>query len=189
MTYHQKNRGFTLIELLVVIAIIGLVSGVITQNVTASRSKARDNIRLNQIDQIHKALEISATSGTNKLPYSGSSNWACLGSMSPCAGGDIYSNTTVNNAIAGGISGGTVSSIPRDPLFTSGIGDAYLYNSDLNPTASGNCTTAPDPITCPRGAYLAWVVENITMCGRGIHWIDPTNGPMCILRIGDAVTS
>lgn len=175
-----------MIELLVVIAIIGIVSGVVTQNVTTSRSKARDNIRLDQIDQIHKALEISATSETNKLPYSGG-NWVCLGNMTSCAGGTIYSNVTVNTAVASGISGGTISSIPKDPLFTLGIGDAYLYNSNLNPsTPSEDCTSST---VCPRGAYLAWVAENNTMCGRGIHWYETTYGHLCILRIGDSVTN
>lgn len=179
-----------MIELLVVIAIIGLVSGVITQNVTTSRAKARDNIRLNQIDQIHKALEIAATSGTNKLPYSGGGTggqWVCLGNTTPCAGGAFNNYAPVNNAIESGISGGTVSSIPKDPLFTSGLGDAYLYNSNLNPASSisGDC----DATTCPRGVYLLWVAENSATCGRGIYWDPVTNGYQCLLRIGNEVTN
>lgn len=188
MNTKSIKNGFTLIELLVAIAIIGVLSGVVLQSLNSARAKARNNTRLTQIDQINKALEISATGGNNKLPWPGSSTWFCLGQTTPCWGGVYTNNATVNNAIASGIAGGSVNSIPKDPSFASGVGDVYLYHPNITPTVSGSCTAS----TCPNGAYLTWVVEKSTGCGRGIYWIPNANGSgnsECLLRIGNAVTN
>ncbi len=192
---HSSLMGFTLIELLVVIAIIGILSSVVLQSLISTREKSRNATRLTQIDQIHKALELAATGVSNKLPTTSSlgTTYACLGltaDTSPVCGGTFdATNTAISTLISAGVAGGV---IPRDPLFLNGVGTAYIYRSDLTPsvgtyTGAGSCTA----VSCPRGVYLLWVVENSTNCGRGFGWNQPVNGAsntQCVLHIGNHVT-
>ncbi len=191
MTQKRNKSGFTLIELLVVIAIIGVLSSVVLQSLNSARTKARNAERLTSIDQINKAFELGATGGTNVLPFS-NNTYACLG----LAGltGDVCTNTsslnnTLSNNIALNMAGGV---IPKDPTLISGIGFRYLYNSSIAPnigsfTGTNSCTAA----ICPSGAYLSWVVEGSTNCGRGHGWNTHavTGSTQCVLRIGNAVTN
>ena len=207
MILKRNERGFTLIELLVVIAIIGVLSGVVLQSLNSARAKSRNAARLDQIDQIHKAMEIFATvggtvsgiyyGGKNKLPYSGSiapnnTDWRCLGLTT----GNCWNalpqpynfSLALNNSVAAGIAGKTVASIPKDPIFSNvENGDRYLYHSNTPILTGGNCT----PARCPAGAYLSWAVEGLNQkCGRGIFWQNLLPGKsQCLLRIGNAVTS
>lgn len=197
MILKRNERGFTLIELLVVIAIVGVLSSVVIQSLNSARAKSRNASRSTQIDQIHKAMEISATlSGTNKLPYSGTpvanlTDWRCLGlTTGTCWDGIGYGfYAPLNNAVAQGIAGKTVASIPKDPFFTSNpsvAGDRYLYHSNVPNITTSNCNATK----CPAGAYLSWTTENSTNCGRGVHWSNISAGKeRCLLRIGNAVTN
>ncbi len=54
----KKQQGFTLIELLVVIAIIGILSSVVIASLNSARAKSRDAKRMQEIQQIHTALEM-----------------------------------------------------------------------------------------------------------------------------------
>lgn len=182
----RNKAGFTIIELLIVSAIIGLLSAVVLQSLNIARQKSRNATRLSQIDQINKAIELSATGGQNKLPYSGSTDqfqWACLGLSAGTCGGGVYGwYAPLNTAVASNIAGGI---IPRDPSITGSIGDYYLYHSNMPAINSGSCT----PTLCPAGAYLSWTIENNTNCGRGKLWIAVTAGNRCVLRVGDSVTN
>ncbi len=179
----QNSQGFTLIELLVVIAIVGVLSGVVLQSLSYARIKSRDTSRLATIDQIQKAFELSTTlTGTNQLPATGLNTWICLGAtandQSACG---FNFNATVNsileNAIANKI-------IPSDPHYASGLGTMYLYTSNSLP--------ATTPVST-RGAFLSWVMEGTTNCGRGVRTsgVIPTNaapnGTQCFLRIGNSI--
>jgi len=184
MNTKKEKKGFTIIELLIVSAIIGLLSAVVLQSLNVARQKSRNTTRLAQIDQINKAMELSATGGQNKLPYS-NNQWACLGLSSGTCGGGTYGfylplNTAVANNIAGGV-------IPKDPSISAGLGDYYLYHSSVPNIISGGCTA----LLCPAGAYLSWVVENSTNCGRGKYWLPLSTvvDSLCVLRIGDSVSS
>ena len=53
-----QQRGITLIELLVVIALIGLLSSIGMVNLQKARGKARDVVRVEEAQQIQKALEL-----------------------------------------------------------------------------------------------------------------------------------
>ena len=56
--YTNLNLGFTLIELLVVIAIIAMLASVIIASVSAASLRSRDTRRIQDVNQIQKALEL-----------------------------------------------------------------------------------------------------------------------------------
>lgn len=58
MNLFFDKKSFTLIELLVVIAIIGTLTALLLPNLMASRQRARDAQRKNDLRQIQKALEL-----------------------------------------------------------------------------------------------------------------------------------
>jgi type II secretion system protein G len=58
MHKNKNNKGFTLIELLVVIVIIGLLATVVLLGLNGARQKARDSKRVEDMNQVSKALEI-----------------------------------------------------------------------------------------------------------------------------------
>lgn len=173
---RQNNKGFTLIELLVVISIIGVLSGVVLQSLGYSRARARNTVRLSDIDQIDKAFNLYATGGQS---YPSVGGWVCIGNIiSPCWQPlNAYPDANTNNVIKS-----SISMIPYDPLFKYELSDAYLYISNYT------------PIGFTHGAYLGWVTESIgqaqsTACGRGNYFmtLNPPNKWFCILRISDAV--
>ncbi|MEX0931424.1 MAG: prepilin-type N-terminal cleavage/methylation domain-containing protein [Candidatus Paceibacterota bacterium] len=55
---RNTSKGFTLIELLVVISIIGVLSSVVLSSLNTARAKARDSVRLSDLAQMQRALEI-----------------------------------------------------------------------------------------------------------------------------------
>ena len=192
MIQKRNSSGFTLIELLVVIAIIGILSGVVLQSLNSAREKSRNTTRLTQIDQINKALELRATvNGTNKLPFS-NNTYACLG-YNGFTGVDCTNASSINDALNTDLALGMAGGVPKDPQLISGIGFRYLYNSSIAPgagtyTGADSCTA----LTCPLGAYLLWIVENSTTCGRGKPWNQPVNGAnntQCVLQLSNAITS
>ncbi len=111
-------RGFTLIELLVVIAIIGILSSVVLASLNSARAKSRDAIRISQLKEVQKALEIyHLDNGT--YPSSGG---AWHGTTSGCYSG--IGKTTLNPLV----SGGYIAVIPEDPRPAGST--CYLYRSD-----------------------------------------------------------
>ncbi len=60
MRYNKAymKRGFTLIELMVVISIISVLSSITIATMNVARTKARNSVRVSDVYQIRKALEL-----------------------------------------------------------------------------------------------------------------------------------
>jgi len=88
--YKNKNRhGFTIIELVVVIAIIAVLSAIVMVNVSSYTAKSRDAKRIEDLQNIKKALELYFVDNgfyppspcgynCNGLYISNNSNWQTL---------------------------------------------------------------------------------------------------------------
>ena len=96
----NKQKGFTLIELLVVIAIIGVLSSVVLASLNTARQKSRDARRIADLKQIQLALE---------LFYDASRSYP----------------TALNTANL--VTLGYISTVPTDPLSTTGTPIPYQY--------------------------------------------------------------
>lgn len=74
-----KNQGFSLIELLIVITIIGLLSTIVLNSLSSSRSKAYDSKVKQQLNSFRTAAEIYFA---NQEPNSyGPASASCSGGM------------------------------------------------------------------------------------------------------------
>jgi prepilin-type N-terminal cleavage/methylation domain-containing protein len=67
MNCQKSKQGFTLIELLVVISIISLLSTIIFANITESRKRARDVVRLTDLRDMQIALGAYSFNGKTFL--------------------------------------------------------------------------------------------------------------------------
>ncbi len=107
----MKRRGFTLIELLVVIAIIGILSGIVSSNLSAARQSARDGERVADLKNIQLSLA---------LYYNDNYKYPC----------DIYTNPGTAACLPNFV-GVYMTQIPRDP------GDVNYKYAPINPLGSG----------------------------------------------------
>lgn len=118
----KKLLGYTLIELLIVIAIIGILTTILTTNLSAARARGRDNRRKQDLVQIQQALRLyyndaqvfplsltwgsalTSTDGNNTLylpvlPYDPSSTPTSPITYTYVSNGTTYSlSTTLENA-------------------------------------------------------------------------------------------
>ncbi|OHA80099.1 MAG: hypothetical protein A2675_01170 [Candidatus Yonathbacteria bacterium RIFCSPHIGHO2_01_FULL_51_10] len=119
----RRPNGFTLIELLVVISIISLLSSVVLASLSQARAKARDVVRIRDLGEIQKALELSfdkygyypiknGTSVQAALSTTGNTNWTTLGNGLKTDG--FMAKLSVDPTNNGGI-------------MTSSTGYAYRY--------------------------------------------------------------
>lgn len=140
-----SRKGFTLIELLVVIAIIGLLSSVAMASLNSARAKSRDALRLTQMQQVARALEMYY-SDHGQYPYSAQTE---SGRNNSCQDGTSFSESFGDwNTVMGTlVSGGYLSRVPRDPV-NSGYGTNFSlcykyasYNTDSNQWK--RCGTSP----------------------------------------------
>ncbi len=120
-----KKKGFTLIELLVVVSIIGLLSSVVLTSLNEARAKARDAVRISDLQQIQKALQLYYEDNNETYPiYSNDF-------------GILSTNNLSWNNLASELSV-YISPIPKDSIndrtswFSWGGGNyAYFYKSDV----------------------------------------------------------
>lgn len=144
MKHHHK--GFTIIELLVVISIIGLLSAIASFALANARAQARDNRRIQDLQQIKTALELYFKDNKKyPKPARGYGNGQGIGTGSGhCFGfnGDPQWGNT-NDYIEELEAQKYISDLPRDPRFdTNGNGvnvnpQCYVYQADNN-TSEGH---------------------------------------------------
>lgn len=124
----NNQKSFTVIELLVVIAIIGLLASIVLVSLRGVREKARDARRLQDIDQLVKAIQIYAETYEE---------WPGLGDgsgfhISPECASDLRNDLKEK---------GILGEVPQDPKDTfdypddcQNISDNFYYAWD-----SGHC--------------------------------------------------
>lgn len=133
-----SNKGFTLIELIVAMAIIGILGGLIYNNFSSARLKARDVKRKSDLDAVKKALQLYYSDYDRFPAASGGRIQGCgnNGTSNCNWGTDTFGNGT--NVYMG--------RLPQDPTNTG----AYVYTYTTSATvdyqlrAQLEVTTDPD---------------------------------------------
>lgn len=149
------KKGFTLIELLVVITIIGILTAVVTTNLSGARARARDTRRKSDLRSIEQALRLYYND-TKSFPTSdGSGNFTLAAWGSPfTVGSTVY-----------------MSSLPLDP---SGNGatykyvrisaDSYLLVSSLENLSDPDIAESQARCITALGSYVETVTTDYVVC-------------------------
>lgn len=107
---HREKAGYTLMELLVVIGIIGLLAVVAVAAVLPARARARDRLRIAQIDQMGRFL-------------------LAISCYAPASGPGDYDLKTLHADLvaANPAAAQALPSVPRDPRLGSETQSGYRY--------------------------------------------------------------
>jgi prepilin-type N-terminal cleavage/methylation domain-containing protein len=186
----NSTKGFTLIELLVVVGIIAFIASAILASFSSARLKARNSVRLQEVNVYSKAVELYQTS-KNTYP-DGGIDWTvapayrCLGrgaSGATCYGG-IYSGdatldgqffpymTSVISGVDTGLSLGGYA-YRCIPLPGGVAGDPCLQYTVLYEVEGMNALCAGGYVVDPvKDGTNTWC--QIIQCGAGLK---PVRGP------------
>lgn len=113
------TKGFTLIELLVVISIVSLLSSVIVTSFNDARLKARDSLRVSQMKEIYKAMELYYFQTGTYPPCTSEFATNNRAWCSRCPSDyDQFpgARTAFQNVLEPLVSQGVIATIPVDPL-------------------------------------------------------------------------
>jgi prepilin-type N-terminal cleavage/methylation domain-containing protein len=127
---NKKSEGFTLVELLVVIAIIGLLSTLSIVALNNARQKARDAVRVANIQQWQAALELYYQ---DQGAYPGTASSTPGGVLK--SGGTIYMGMIPHNPTPW-IDGASCAAT-TDFIYTSSVVSTYTINYCLAGGAGG----------------------------------------------------
>lgn len=136
----NKKPGFTLIELLVVISIIGVLTGLIVNNLADARARARDSNRKSELRELKTAL---------RLYYNDHQSYPADQASIGTAGGTFNDNETIY-----------MKQLPQEFTYTVDPEntDAFFLKVTLENASDSDLTTSqarcPDPPD-PPGAYAA----------------------------------
>lgn len=120
---YQKNHcgGFSLIEILVVVAIFGLLSSILIANTGIARSRARDERRRSDLQELQLVLALYRQDHDF---YPVTNAWW---GISVLGGNHTFSGP---NAYIPGVTPNYISVLPVDPLDIRTGWSGYLYNSN-----------------------------------------------------------
>ena len=88
----KSISGFTLLELIIVMSILGVLATVFVTSYPASQRRARDSVRMTDLNQYKVALEVFANRNNGNYPNSSGADWAlhandlCVNSLDFAAG-------------------------------------------------------------------------------------------------------
>ena len=125
----NTRKGFTLIELLVVIGIIAILATLSIIAFSTARRKARDSTRLNQVEQMQKALELYYQDN-GEYPSPGARGYAYWTSTSIAEENQYCGSRWCDERFSNGLEAKLapyISGLPGDPL---GIQNTYRYYYD-----------------------------------------------------------
>jgi len=123
----RKEGGFTLVELLVVVAIIAVLAGVVIVaiNPAALLQKSRDATRLQDIENMHKALSLALADGEIQLTATGSCSSCTTSTGTQAVDGTGWVKFTIPTGKTGLAK--YLPTLPMDPLNTGS--NVYTYGS------------------------------------------------------------
>lgn len=152
----KKNWGFTLIELLVVVSIIGILATLVTANLNAARSRARDAERKSDLKNMSTALRMYY----NDLgAYPSTSTFTTL----------ITNKSSFSNSTTGSV---YMSSVPNDPLYDSSDSTSrhYVYSaaSSLDSFTLSTCLENKSDASCQ-----SITVSGLTCSTSCIYQVSP----------------
>lgn len=141
-----RKKGFTLIELLVVLAIIGILAIVVLVSLNSARAKARDARRLQDMQNITKALYMYYDSNGS---FPANTDTDCTTDLTWDTG--YYSNGGDTSFINSLVTSGLFSKVPGDPTNTDICG-GYRYRRYA--AGTNGCAVS-------RGTYFVLGVEDM----------------------------
>jgi prepilin-type N-terminal cleavage/methylation domain-containing protein len=144
MRIKTLQRGFTLIELLVVISIIGTLVGLIVNNLSDSRARARDIKRKSDVNQLKTALRLYYN---DYQVYPEGTGFYLKG-----CGATGTDNCTAGGEFSAG-SGPTIymKQLPANINYQSAGADDYILKITLENASDADITTSQT--NCPGGSY------------------------------------
>ncbi len=125
---QKKISGFTLVELLVVVAIVAVLAGVIVVaiNPAALLQKNRDAMRLQDLDNVHRAMSLALADGEVTLTETGSCNSCSSGTGTRAVDGTGWVKFSVPTGKTG-----LAKYLPELPLDPLNLGsNVYTYAAD-----------------------------------------------------------
>jgi len=133
----KQRKGFTLVELLVVIAIIGLISTLAFVSLNSTRARARDAVRLSDVDSIQTALELYY-SENDKYP----SGTGCISQYQFRKLAKVCISSNGSDDWISDMED-IMPKIPNDPLSENPFNYNYMYISFYPDEGQPECGTPP----------------------------------------------
>jgi len=168
MNVHARLRGFTIVELLIVIVVIGILAAITIVAYNGIQARARDNIRINDLSEIAKSLQLYAI---DKGPMTNGSGCGSGGN-----GGGWFSYESPANSYPK-----SVANCLKDT--------GYIQKDILDPSGSVTCTglscRAYILSGCTQGGALSmYIYANLETVGHASIDTDATCDPNKDINVG-----
>lgn len=152
---------------MVVVAIIGMLSSVVLVSLNTARTKARNTLRISQIEQIRTAFNIALTSSPYPNPAYA---YPCLTTTCYEGWATYTGESTIDAYLAP-----YIKKSPDPNGGTRGYG-GFLLLTPANWTGS--------PPAFPQGYYIDYLLESIaTDCGPGTIYDRQPNYLQCLMAL------